>query len=234
MLAIFKREVSSYFNSMVGYIFLAVIYFFSGLFFTATSLLTNNADLNGVFSNMFVIVVFIMPILTMRMLSEDFKQKTDQVLFTAPVRMISVALGKYFSAVLIYLIGISITLVYGITIAFFTVPDWTVIIGNYIGLALVGMTIISIGMFISSLTESQIISAVFSYAVSLFVILIDGIAGIFNGSFIYDILSYISFSSHYKNFTLGIFDFSDVTFFVSICILFICLTSYVLEKRKWN
>lgn len=234
MIAILKREISAYFNSIIGYIFIAVIYFFGGLFFWATALYPSNAELNGVFANMMMIVEFIIPILTMRMLSEDFKLKTDQALFTAPIKTLSIALGKYFSAVLVYLIGISVTLLYGISVSFFTVPDWIVIIGNFVGLLLMGMALISIGMFISSLTESQIVAAVATYAISLFIILMDGIAGFFNGSFVQDILSCLSFSGHYKNFTLGIADLSDITFFVSVCVLFVFLTSHMLEKRKWN
>ena len=234
MLAILKREISSYFNSIIGYIFIAVIYFFGGLFFWATSLYPNNAELSGVFANMTMIVELIIPILTMRMLSEDFKLKTDQLLLTAPIRTVSISLGKYFSAVLVYLMGISVTLFYGISVSFFTAPDWIVIAGNFVGLLLLGMALISIGMFISSLTESQIVAAVSTYMVSLLIILMDGIAGFFSNSFMHQIFSYLSFTGHYKNFTLGIADLSDITFFISICVLFVFLTAHVLEKRKWN
>ncbi len=234
MFAIFKREISAYFNSIIGYIFIAVIYFFGGLFFWATSLFPQNAELSGVFDNMTMIVQFIIPILTMRIISEDLKLKTDQALLTAPISTASIALGKYFSTVFVYLMGICVTLFYAATISFFTVPDWVVIIGNFVGLLLLGMALISIGMFISSLTDSQIVAAVATYAISLFIVLMDGISGFFNKSFVSKIFSYLSFSGHYKNFTLGILDWSDMTFFISICVIFVCLTAYVLEKRKWS
>lgn len=202
--AIFKREICSYFNSIIGYIFIAVVYFFGGLFFWALSLYPNNADISGVYSNMFMIVVFLIPLLTMRILSEEYRQKTDQVLLTAPVRSISIALEKYFAAAIVYLISIFITLIYSIIISFFTIPDWVVILGNFSGIALLGMSLISIGMFLSSLTDSQIVAAIATYVISLLIILIDGIAGFFNGTWVYDVLSYLSFSGHYKSFTMGI------------------------------
>lgn len=234
MLAILKRELSAYFNSIIGYIFIAVIYLFGGLFFWVTSIYSGNADLGGVFANIMMIVELIIPILTMRMISEDFKLKTDQALLTAPIRPISIALGKYFSAVIVYLMGISVTLAYAAVVSFFTTPDWITVLGSYIGILTMGMALISIGMFISSLTESQIVAAAVTYAVSIFIILMDGILGFFKKSFLYNFLSYLSFSKHYKNFTLGIVNMEDIVFFLTICIFFIFLTSYMLEKRKWN
>ena len=201
MFAILKREISAYFNSIIGYIFIAVIYFFSGLFFWVTSLYAKNADLSGVFSNLTMIIELIIPILTMRIISEDYKLKTDQALLTAPIRTFSIVLGKYFSAGIVYLIGILVTLVYAGLISFFATPDWVVVLGNFIGLFMMGMALISIGMFISSLTESQIVAAVATYAISVFIILMDGISNFFRDSFLYEIFSYLSFSKHYKSFT---------------------------------
>lgn len=234
MCAIFKREVFSYFNSIIGYIFIAVMYFFAGLFFWATSLYPNNADLGDVYSNIFMIVMFLVPLLTMRIFSEDYRQKTDQLLITAPIRTVSIAFQKYFAACAVYGIAVSITLVYGIVISFFTIPDWITIVGNFVGVLVLGMTLISIGTFLSSITDSQIVAAISTYVVSLFIILMDGIAQFFNGTFVYTILSYLSFSKHYKSFTMGIADFSDIIFFVSIAALFVFLSSETVEKRRWN
>ncbi len=234
MFAILKRELSAYFNSITGYIFIAVIYFFGGLFFHLTSLYVGNADLSGVFANMTMIIELIIPILTMRMISEDLKLKTDQILLTAPIRTSCIALGKYFSAGIVYLIGISITLVYGVVLSFFATLDWVVIVGNFFGLLLMGMALISLGMFVSSLTESQVVAAVSTYALSIFIILMDGIANFFRGTVFYDIFSYVSFTKHYKSFTMGIADFSDIVFFLSISLVFVCLTTFMIERRKWN
>lgn len=234
MKAIFKREFYSYFTSIIGYVFLAVLYLFGGVFFWTTCLYVGNADVSGVYANMLMIVLLLIPILTMRLLSEEFKQKTDQALFTAPIRTWSIAMGKYLSALAMYLIGILIIPVYSVIVSFYVMPDWAVVLGNFVGLFLIGAALIAIGLFISSITESQIVAAVVSYAVSIFILLIDGIATLFSNSVVYNILNYISFSQHFRNFTLGIFNVTDVVFFLSISVLFIFLTSRMLEKKRWN
>ena len=173
MIAIFKREISSYFNSITGYIFLSVIYLFGGIFLWATSLYMGNGDISGVFASLLMIVLLLIPILTMRLMSEEFKQKTDQALFTAPIYTSSIVFGKYMSALFMYLIGISITWVYALVFSMYTRPDWASITGNFIGLLLLGAALISIGLFISSTTESQIVSAVISYVVCLFIMILE-------------------------------------------------------------
>lgn len=234
MIAIFKKEMSAYFNSIIGYIFIAVLYLFSGIFFWAISLYSDNASLNGVFANLMMITVFLMPILTMRLISEEKRAKTDQVLFTAPISSWSIVLGKYFSALAVYTISISITLIYGLVIAYYTVPNWIEIVGNFIGLFLVGAGLIAIGIFLSSLTESQVVAAISSYAVSLLIFLMDGIAGFFTDKIFHEVISYLSFSKHHKSFTLGLINVADIVFFLSVCVLFLFLTVRVLEKKRWN
>ena len=160
MSAVMKRELNSYFSSAIGYIFIAVFYVFAGFYFFATCLLSGYSTLSYVFSNMFAIAVFLVPVLTMRLWSEEKKQKTDQALFTAPVKLLPIVLGKYFAALIIYAISLAIFLVFGLVISCFVTPEWSVIIGNLIGLFLLGAALIAIGMFLSSLTENQVIAAV--------------------------------------------------------------------------
>ncbi|BED92497.1 MAG: ABC transporter permease [Candidatus Paraimprobicoccus trichonymphae] len=236
MTAIFKRELGSYFNSISGYIFIAVIYFFSGMFFFQGTIMQNKADLNMVFEILFFFVIFLIPILTMRLLSEEKRMKTDQALLTAPIGPWSIVLGKYFSALAIYTMGISVTLIYSIIIAFYATPNWVEIIGNFIGLFITGAALIAIGLFLSSLTESQVISAITSYVASFLILITDGIAqGIFAGKDLaYEIVSYLSFYKHYKSFTTGLLNLADIVFFLSVCGLFLFLTTRTLERKKWN
>lgn len=234
MTAILKRELYSYFRSPIAYIFIAIFYAFSGLYFYATSMMYQTADLSSVFGSMFTIVLFIIPILTMRLHSEDRRQKTDQALLTAPIKLSSIALGKYFSAVLIYLISIAITLVYGVILSFFATPDWAVIFGNFIGLFLLGAALIAICMFISALTENQVIAAVGGFAVAIIVMMTDAIASIVNVDFLKQTILSISFNQHYSNFTVGILDVSDLLFFLSVIALFVFFTVRVFEKRRWS
>ena len=176
MTAIMRRELLAYFSSPIGYIFLAVFYIFAGFYFTATCLLSNSTDMSYVFNSMFTIVLILVPLLTMRLFSEDKKHKTDQALLTAPVSLTGLVLGKFLAAVAVYLLSLAVTLVYAVVIAIYAPPGWPQVMGNFIALLLMGMAFISIGLFVSSLTENQLIAAVGTFAIALGLIIIDSVA----------------------------------------------------------
>lgn len=234
MSAIIKRELLSYFSSAIGYIILAAFYVFGGFYFYMSALMSNTTDLSYTFSSLFIILIFIIPILTMRLFSEEKKQKTDQALLTAPVSLTTIALGKYLAALLMYTFCIAITLVYAVVIAFFNAPSWETVLCNFLGLFLLGAALIAIGMFLSSITENQIVAAISGIVVGVFILFIDTIAQAVSVEFLSSMLKKISFTSHYNNFTLGIIGLKDVVFFVSICFLFVFLTVRVFEKKRWS
>jgi len=234
MRAVLKREFSAYFQSPLGYVFIAVMYFFTAYYFFTYNLYRNTTDMSMLFDQLFSVVLFLVPILTMRLMSEDKRAKTDQLLLTAPVSRIGIVMGKYLSALCVYLIAISSSLLMAIVLSVYAVPDWPVIIGNIIGLVLLGAALIAVCMFLSSLTESQVIAAVSGFAVSLFLVLVDALVYVVSGSLFRTIFSYMSFNGRYNGFTIGIIDFSNVLFFLSIAAMFILLTTAVLEKRRWS
>lgn len=233
MLSIFKREIKSYFLSAIGYVFLSVFYLFSGYFFYATSIMGKSADLKYVFSNLLVILIFLLPMLTMKLMSEDKKLKTDQLLLTSPVSLSSIVVGKFLAALVTLFIGVLITLVYAIVLSHFATFDWISLFCNIIGIMLLGGALISIGIFISSLTENQVISAISSCAVILLLFFIDGIVSGINISFISKALSYLSIVQPYNQFTYGSFSLPNVVLFLFMIISFLFLTTRVLEKRRW-
>ena len=232
MAAIIKREISAYFLSAIGYIVLAAFYIFGGFYFYMSVLMSNTTDLSYTFSSLFVIMIFVIPILTMRLFSEEKKQKTDQVLLTAPVS--SIVLGKYFAALIMYLFCILITLVYAVIISFFNTPDWITVLGNFLGIFLLGAALIAIGMFLSSITENQIVAAIGGIVVGVLMLFMDSIAQAISVDFISNILKKISFMSYYNNFTLGVLNLKDIVFFLSVCVLFIFFTIRVFEKKRWS
>lgn len=234
MTAIIRRELLSYFSSPIGYIFLSVFYIFSGFYFFATCLMRNSTDLSQVFSSMFTIVLFLIPILTMRLLSEDKKHKTDQALLTAPVSLTGLVLGKFLAAVVVFLLSLSVTLVYALVISVFAPPNWALIFGNFAALLLLGMAFISIGLFISSLTENQVIAAVGGFAAALTLLIVDSLGNIISNPVLRKIITGISFFGRYGDFTVGKFDLSNTVFFLSVCAIFVFLTVRVLEKRRWS
>jgi ABC-2 type transport system permease protein len=186
------------------------------------------------FTDLFPVVLFLVPILTMRLFSEDKRLKIEQQLLTAPVTRKGIVLGKYFAALGVFFSAILSTLLDAFIMSIYGLPDWPVIIGNFAGLFLLGMTLISICMFFSSLTESQVISAVCGFVVSLFLMLIDSLSTTVSGEFFQGLFKDISFNSRYTPFTMGIFDLSNIVFFLSVTALFIIFTVAVLDRRRWN
>ena len=233
MFAVLKRELSAYFSSPIGYIYLAVFYVFSGYFFFGV-LYSNTTSLSNVFNGMFTIIMLLIPILTMRLMSEDLKNKTDQALLTAPISLLSLVLGKFLSALIVYCLGVAITLVYAIVIATFAPPDWTVVFGNVLGMLLLGSALIAIGMFISALTENQVIAAVGGFAVGFSLILVNSLASLISTEWLKKFVSGLSFMERYDEFTNGILDISNIFFFISICAVFVFFTVRVFEKRRWS
>ncbi|HKM31981.1 MAG TPA: ABC transporter permease [Oscillospiraceae bacterium] len=233
MIAIFRRELGSYFSSPVGYAFLAIFYIFSGLFLKSYTLARSTTDLSGVFVSMFTILVFLVPVLTMRLMSEEKRQKTDQLLLTSPVTITGIVVGKFLAAFLIFSLGVAVTLVYAVVLSGFGAVSWSVVFGNIVGMLLLGAAFIAIGIFVSSLTENQIIAAVGGFAILMIFMLIDMIAAAIPIKFLSDAVYALSFTDKYNEFAVGIFNFSSVLFFISFAVVFNFLTIRVLERRRW-
>jgi ABC-2 type transport system permease protein len=231
--AIFRREVLSYFTSPIGYIFLAAFYASSAVIFSVVSLENGSTQLDSVFMNLMIILIVLIPILTMRTISEEKKNKTDQCLLTSPVSLFGIVAGKFLAAFLIYVLGVAITLVYAVVVSAFAAPDWTVILGNIVGLVLLGAAFIAVGIFCSSFTENQIVSAVVSFIALTMLYLFTTIGNLIPIEFISNIFSKLSFLERYYGFTYGLFDLSNVLFFISATVVFLFLSVRVLERRRW-
>lgn len=234
MFAIFKRELKAYFTSPLGYVFLAIFYAFSGLFFYIFSLSVGSTDISSVFLMMFIVLMVFVPLLTMRLLSEDKKQKTDQLILTAPVSLLSIVMGKFLAAYAIFAIGVAVMPVYGFVMSTFATVSWLPIWGNTVGLLLLGGIFVSIGLFISSLTENQMIAAIGGFFINLMILLMNTLKSALPNGFLQDVLSSISVYSRYSEITNGIFSLSSLIFFVSVIFIFLFLTVRVLEKRRWS
>lgn len=233
MFSIFKREFRAYFTSPLGYVFLAIFYAFSGLFFYIFSLSIGSTDISGVFLMMFIVLMVFVPLLTMRLLSEDKKQKTDQLILTAPVSLLSVVLGKFLAAYTIFVIGVAVMPVYGFVMSTFTTISWLPIWGNTVGLLLIGGIFVSVGLFVSSLTENQMIAAIGSFFINLMILLMNTLTSALPSGIFKDVLASVSVYSRYSEITNGIFSLSSLIFFISVIFIFLFLTVRVLEKRRW-
>jgi len=234
MSAIFKREFKSFFTTPLGYVILIIFNLFSGIYFWFGTLYSDTVNMTYVFGGFTMIVLSAMPILTMRLLSEERRQKTDQALLTAPVSLFGIVFSKFLAAFLLYLIGISVTLVYSVVLAFVAQPSWGYILGNYLGLMLLGAALISVGLLISSITENQLVAAIVSYAAMFFLLMMDTIANIFPVPYIAELFYNLSFQTRYNSFVSGIVSVSNVMFFVSVTVICLFLTTRVMEKRRWS
>ncbi len=242
MSAIFKREFKAYFTSPLGYFVLALTFFFVALFFSLYNLpnmsnyFLGSVELSGMFSGLFTIVLLIvLPVLAMRLFSEEKRQKTDQALLTAPMSLTGIVVGKFLAALLVFAIAISITLVYAVLIAFSVTPDWMVILGNYFGLLLIAGLIISIGLLISTMTESQFVTAIGTFAVAFVMQMTDNLKGMFSSSTVVaTIVDFLSVSQRYNNFTVGVINYDDIVFFISLQALFLFLSVRSLDRKRWS
>lgn len=234
MVAILKRELSSYFNSAVAYVVMAVYFLFSGLFFSMICIENDSASLTYVFGNMFIIILFVIPIITMKTFSEEKRQRTDQALLTSPTSLFEIVMGKFLGAFILFAFCSLIFVVYALVISFFTTPDWAVVLCTYFGLLLLGAALIAIDVFISVLTESMIISAVAGMGVGLLIYMLSNLSSYITVDWIATIVKKIDFLTYYTNFTYGMLNLTDIVFFLSVTGLFLFFTARVLEKRRWS
>ena len=236
MSAIFKREFRAYFHSMIGYVFISAFLLIINFFFMLNNLNGQHSVLGGVFGMMLNIILFTIPILTMRVFSEDFKQRTDQLLLTAPVKLGHIVLGKFLAAMGVFVLMLAFTLLWVVIISVFGNPNAAEIAGNYIGILLVAGVFISVGMFISSLTENQLIAAVGAYGV-FFVLYILNIVVLSMGrafpSWAIGLFSFISVFYRFDTISRGLLAFDDMVYYISVTALFLFLCYRVLEKKRW-
>lgn len=235
MRAIFKREMRAYFASPVGYVVVAALLALYGFFYYQVMAIGSSSYITQVFSTMFMFSMMIMPIITMRSMSDDRKNKTDQALITAPVSVTGIVMGKFLAAFGVYFIANTLALLPAITMGFFSSAfPWGILFGNYIGTLLYGAAMISIGVFISGLTISQVIAAIGTFVIAIFLMFVDQIASALSGNFIGTILTWISFTSRYDTFTQGIFSVSSCVYIISVAAVFVFLTARRVESRRWN
>ena len=245
MIAIMKREFASYFTSPLGYVFLAVFYGFSGLFLWMLCFSTGSADMSGTFLWMFFIMMILIPVLTMRTMADDKRLKTDQLTLTSPISLFGLVTGKFLAAFFIFLIGVAVLLVYALFIAgavsstaaasgVESTFGWASVFGNLAGISLVGAVFISVGIFISSLTENQMIAAIGSIGANIVICLFDILANYVTIDWLQELILSLSVFYKYQEFTYGIFSLKNVVFFLSLVVVFNFLTMRVLERRRWS
>lgn len=232
MKAIFNREFNSYFTSMLGYVFLSIFLLLTGFLFYLMNIKTLLSSMKYMFGILNNWALFLLPLLTMRLFTEDRRLKTDQLLLTAPVTVKEIVFGKFFAAFGVFLVGIVITLIFPIILSFLGSLPVAETISCYVGFILLCSVILAIGAFMSSITENQIIAAVATYGVLILTLLIGSLATYIANETIVKVLLWLSPIQRFNDFTLGILNIESIVYYLSLTGLFLFFTVMAFERRR--
>ncbi|MCD8010395.1 MAG: ABC transporter permease subunit [Lachnospiraceae bacterium] len=234
MIAIFKREFKSYFTSMTGYLFMAFILFFEGLYFVAYNVTQGYPHFAYTLYSLNFVYMIAVPILTMRVFADERRQRTDQLLLTAPVTVTQIVLGKYLAMVAVYGIVCAISALGPAVLTMFGTVYLAGDYGMLLAFFLAGCAFLAIGMYISALTESPVLACVGTFGVLLILYLISSIASMIPIDAIANVLTEFSFSDRLYSFTQNLIDVPSYVFFASVAGYFVFLTVQSVQKRRWN
>jgi ABC-2 type transport system permease protein len=253
ILAIAHKELKSYFSTPIAYIVIGFFALLFGYFFYAMLVIFNQqsaqfggleggggADVNQqlirpLFLNASVILLFVLPLITMRTYSEEKRSGTIELLLTSPVTDIEIILGKFLGAMALYAAMLAITVIHMLVLFSYTnpKPEWTVPVIGYVGLLLMGGCFISVGLLISSLTKNQIVSGMVTFAVFLLLWVINWIAS-FTGPTTQSVLNYLSITDHFDDFTRGIVDTKHLIYYFSVMSFGLFLTARSVDTERWK
>ncbi len=235
MLAIYKKEMRSYFTGVIGYVFLVLFLAIGGGIFCLSTLYAMTANASNYFIYMLIFSAVVLPLLTMKSFSDERKTKTEQLLLTAPVSITGMVMGKFLAAVTMFAAALFVNSLCFLFLIPFAQLQFASIIGSFVALLLVGIVFIAIGLFISSLTENQLTAAIGTMAVIL-VLLIIGVLNTFlpNDYWLRYVINCISFFSRFQTFVSGIFDLSGIIYYLTVGALFVYLTVRTYDRRRYN
>lgn len=232
--AIAQRELKSYFVSPVAYVVTAFFLLVAGYLFALILLQSNEATLRFLQSNLSVIWLFVTPFLTMRLLAEEQRTGTVELLLTSPIREFELVLGKYVGALLFLLFMLAFTLYYPLLIfALGGRPDTGPMLAGYLGILLQAGAFLSVGLLASSFTENQMIAAILSFAILLVLWLADALSNSL-GARAGEILRYLSVTQHFQDFPRGVIDTTHIVYFLSIIVACLLFTMLSLQTRRWR
>ncbi len=247
-----RKELKGYFASPIAYIVLAIFAVIYGFFFYSASALfvdysmrsmmqrgftppvnLNDFVIRPLLSNVSVIILFLMPMITMRLFAEEKRSGTIELLLTSPLRDVEVILGKWFGAFLLYLCLLAIS---ALNMAFLFIhgqPDWRALLVGYLGLMLMGAAFLGLGSFISTLTRNQIVAAAVTFGLFLMLWVLDWVSSYSFSTFSKGV-AYLSITSHFEPFAKGVIELKDVVYYLSVIFLGVFLTLRSMESLRWR
>jgi ABC-2 type transport system permease protein len=229
---IFRKELRSYFNSAVAYVVIVVFLAIVGWVYTSSMFLINVASLRLMFEWIPLVFLFVVPAITMRLLAEEKKAGTIELLTTKPLHDWEIVAGKFFAAWMLIALALLPTLIYYITIAFLGDIDNGPVLGGYIGLLLMAGVYIAVGLMASSLTENQIVAFIVGLLLMFALFLMDKVL-IFIPEFMISVVEYLGIDFHFSSIARGVIDTRDVVYFLSVLGFSLYLSVISLGRRKW-
>ena len=234
MLAIWKRELQSYFYTPVGYVFMGVFLALSGTFFYMLILGSRSSDVLTFLGQISYLWMLLSPVLTMRLLAEEKQKRTDQLLLTSPVSLPGIVLGKYLAAVTVMLCTVLLTLIYVAIIAMYGQVYSSELLVGYLGFILQGSAFLALDLFISGCAGSQVTAAVTAFGVNLALWLMDLLAGNVTQSWLKELLQFFSLYDRYNPFLMGQLSFASIGYDLSFIAAFLVLTIHTLDSRRYR
>ena len=235
MLAIYKRELRSYFVGVIGYVFLVIYLTIAAVLFSYTTMFSMSSDVTNYFTLMLIFSAIALPLLTMKSFSEERKTKTEQLILTAPISLPAMVFGKFFASYTVFGSATVLTSLYFLFLIPYTQLQFAILFGNLIALLLVGMVFISIGLFVSALTENQLSAAIGTIAIILGFLGIGLINSLIPTSYaIRYVFDAISIFTRFQSYVNGYFEFATVVYYLSVSGIFLWLTVRVYDRRRFN
>jgi ABC-2 type transport system permease protein len=231
--AVYRRELAGYFNQPVAYVVITAYLLICGWFFTSNLFLAGQADVRGFFSVAPMILVFFAPAITMRLMAEEWKNGTMELLLTLPVRDTEVVVGKYLAAFTVFAVAQALTAGYPVTVAMLGKMDAGQAVAGYIGLLLLGAAFLAVGMLASALTASQVVAFIVSFFVCFGLFLLGKALPVMPDALV-PVLEALAVDGHFGNLVKGVVDSRDVLYFASIVVLCLAGTVHALQGRRWG
>ena len=244
---VFRKELKSYFSSPIAFVVLFVFLVISGIFFflylqsfveaqfdPRLQFIEEGINLNDIvirpfFGTISVVLLLLIPLITMRLIADERKGHTAELLFTSPVRITSIIIGKYLASLLLFGLMIVLSAPYVLVLIKYGNPDLGPILSGYLGLVLMGASFLAVGIFASALTENQMIAAVISFGILLVFWIMGATSGAGDSIF-----GYLSIINHFENFAKGVIEVKDVTYYLSFTFLGLYLAYVTLDSERWK
>ena len=230
--AIYRKELNTYFTSPTAYIFIMMFLVITGYFFWFILIDGRKASMRDTFNVIGSVLLFVTPMLTMRLMAEERKSGTLELIFTSPITSTELILAKFFGALTIYGLMFALTGIYPLILKMLGKPEFWPIASGYVGLAFMAGCYTAVGLLASTLTENQLVAGIISFGILLVFLVLDWLRNYFTNPALLDLLQQVSFFQHYEGFSKGVLAVPDLFYFSSLIVFVLFLSTRILEIQR--